>query len=147
MKRVAIAGNPNSGKSTLFNALTGSRAHVGNYPGVTVERKEGTVKLASGHAVTLIDLPGCYSLTARSAEEEVAHQVLTGARGEPTDAVICVVDATQLARGLYLVLQLKGLGIIISEMSYGALPVSMAVWISVTVLVVYVVSCSCSRSW
>ncbi len=105
--RIAVAGNPNSGKTTLFNRLTGARAHVGNYPGVTVERREGQTRLPSGKPGVLVDLPGCYSLTARSAEEEVAHQVLMGAMGgAPPDAIVCVVDATSLARGLYLAVQL-----------------------------------------
>ena len=105
--RIAVAGNPNSGKSTLFNAVTGARARVGNYPGVTVERKEAPATLRGGRAVWFIDLPGCYSLTARSPEEEIAHEILTGriGAGRP-DAVVCVVDATNLSRGLYLVRQL-----------------------------------------
>src|SRR4051812_44400404 len=104
---VAVAGNPNSGKTTLFNALTGAKARVGNYPGVTVERRVATTRLPGGREVRLLDLPGCYSLTARSPEEEVAHRVLVGSLDEPRpDAVICVVDATQLGRGLYLALQL-----------------------------------------
>lgn len=107
MIRVAVAGNPNSGKTTLFNQLTGARARVGNYPGVTVERKEAGARLPSGRAVRLVDLPGCYSLTARSPEEEVAHHVLLGLLGEPKpEIIICVVEAGNLARGLYLVLQL-----------------------------------------
>lgn len=110
--RVAVAGNPNSGKTTLFNALTGARARVGNYPGVTVERKEAPVRLLNGKQVNLIDIPGCYSLTARSPEEEVAHAVLGGMLGEgKPDWVVCVVDATQLARGLYLTVQLLELGV------------------------------------
>ena len=110
--RVAVAGNPNSGKTTLFNALTGARARVGNYPGVTVERKEAPVRLPNGTQVNLIDIPGCYSLTARSPEEEVAHAVLGGMFGEGRpDWVVCVVDATQLARGLYLTVQLLELGL------------------------------------
>jgi ferrous iron transport protein B len=126
--RLALAGNPNCGKTTLFNALCGTRAKVGNYPGVTVERKEGHLRLPSGQAAVLTDLPGCYSLTARSPEEEVAFEVLagtgsssgtgtgtgsssSGSGGVAPDAVICVVDATQLARSLYLVLQLKEMGL------------------------------------
>src|SRR4051812_34916266 len=105
--RVAVAGNPNSGKTTLFNALTGSRARVGNYAGVTVERKEALLQLPDGTTVQLIDLPGCYSLTARSPEEEVAHAVLGGMLGgRSPERVVCVVDATQLGRGLYLLMQL-----------------------------------------
>ncbi|MEZ4271997.1 MAG: ferrous iron transport protein B [Myxococcota bacterium] len=106
--RVAVAGNPNAGKSTLFNALTGARVKVGNYAGVTVERKEANATLPSGRTVRLIDLPGCYSLTARSPEEELAHDVLVGLRGEAkADVIVCVVDATEMSRGLYLVEQLK----------------------------------------
>jgi ferrous iron transport protein B len=110
--RIAVAGNPNAGKSTLFNALSGARARVGNYPGVTVERREAAVVLRDGVQAQLIDLPGCYSLVARSPEEDVAHRVLIGAFGQGLpDRVLCVVDATQLARGLYLVLQLLELGL------------------------------------
>lgn len=104
---VAIAGNPNSGKSTLFNAVTGARAKVGNYPGITVERKSATAVLPSGTSARLVDLPGCYSLVARSGEEEVAHHVLTGKLdSQRPSLVICTVDATNLPRALYLVLQL-----------------------------------------
>lgn len=105
--RIAVAGNPNSGKSTLFNAITGARAKVGNYPGVTVERKLAPAKLPSGAVAELVDLPGCYSLVARSGEEEVAHHVLTGRlQDERPQLVVCVADATNLPRALYLVLQL-----------------------------------------
>jgi len=112
MLRVAIAGNPNSGKTSLFNAMTGLRARVGNYPGVTVERREARASLPGGGTATLVDVPGCYSLTARSGEEEVAHQVLLGrlGAGRP-DVAVCVVDATCLSRGLYLAVQLLELGL------------------------------------
>ena len=107
MMRIAVAGNPNSGKSTLFNAISGARVRVGNYPGVTVERKEAAIRLPGGGDACLVDLPGCYSLTARSAEEDVAHGILVGDMGpSPPDVIVCVVDATQLARGLYLLVQL-----------------------------------------
>ena len=110
--RVAIAGNPNSGKSTLFNRLTGSRARVGNYPGITVERLEAELQLDDERVATMVDLPGCYSLTARSAEEEVAHHLLTGRMGnERPDLVVCVVDATSVERGMYLVVQIMELGL------------------------------------
>ena len=110
--RIAVAGNPNCGKSTLFNALSGARARVGNYPGVTVEHKSAPFKLPSGRRGELVDLPGCTSLVARSIEEDVAHGVLLGGpQANPIDTVISVVDATQLGRGLYLVLQLKELGL------------------------------------
>ncbi len=105
---VALAGNPNAGKTTLFNALTGLRQKVANYPGVTVERKEGVWKLNDGAAARLIDLPGLYSLDATSFDEQIARDVLTGKlAGVPQpDAIIAVVDATNLERNLYLVTQL-----------------------------------------
>src|SRR5215212_673874 len=104
---VALAGNPNAGKTTLFNALTGLRQKVANYPGVTVERKEGYWKLGD-NASRLIDLPGLYSLDITSLDEQIARDVLTGKlAGLPKpDAVIAVVDATNLERNLYLVTQL-----------------------------------------
>lgn len=111
--RIALAGNPNAGKTTLFNALTQSRARVGNYPGVTVEKRQGTVNLPGGATATLLDLPGCYSLTARSPEEEIAHLALMAGvvDDEPAiDVVVCVADATNLGRSLYLVAQLMELG-------------------------------------
>jgi ferrous iron transport protein B len=103
---VAIAGNPNTGKTTVFNRLTGSNHKVGNYPGVTVERHTGTLELPSGVAIDVIDIPGAYSLSARSREEELAIQAVSGfAPFETPDLVVIVVDATQLSRNLYLVLQ------------------------------------------
>jgi ferrous iron transport protein B len=104
---VALAGNPNSGKTTIFNALTGSRQHVGNYPGVTVERKEGRLRHA-GHAINVVDLPGTYSLTAYSAEELVARSFLIEER---PDVVVDVVDASNLERNLYLAIQFIELGV------------------------------------
>ncbi|MCH5277551.1 MAG: ferrous iron transport protein B [Desulfovibrionaceae bacterium] len=104
---VALAGNPNSGKTTAFNAYTGARQHVGNYPGVTVERKEGTAHL-DGKPVRLVDLPGAYSLTAYSEEELVVRRELTKA---PPLAVINVVDAPALERNLFLTVQLLELGL------------------------------------
>jgi ferrous iron transport protein B len=104
---IALAGNPNAGKTTLFNALTGLKQKVANYPGVTVERKEGVWKLGE-NAARLIDLPGLYSLDVTSIDEEIAHDVLTGkiANLPKPDAVIAAVDATNLERNLYLVTQL-----------------------------------------
>lgn len=109
---IALAGNPNSGKTTLFNALTGLRQKVANYPGVTVERKEGQWNLDQVQA-TLIDLPGLYSLDATSPDEKIARDVLLSAiPGVPTpDVVVAVVDATNLERHLYLVTQLVEFGI------------------------------------
>ncbi|MBM3985100.1 MAG: GTP-binding protein, partial [Planctomycetes bacterium] len=103
---VAIAGNPNCGKTTLFNGLTGANAKVGNYPGVTVERREGACRLPDGRDVVVLDIPGTYSLSARSHEEQIAITAVAGLNPhrEP-DAVVVVVDATQLARNLYLVRQ------------------------------------------
>ena len=112
-RRIAIAGNPNSGKSTLFNALTGMRQKVGNYPGVTVEKKEGVFHGSHGEQMSLLDLPGCYSLQARSPDEAVSRDVLLGRQADtpPPDAIIAVVDATNLERNLYLVSQLLELKI------------------------------------
>jgi len=107
-ERIALIGNPNTGKTTLFNALTGSRARVGNYPGVTVERRTGKVRLAS-HEAELLDLPGTYSLTARSPEEQIAIQEVLGDGSDAPGLVLVVVDAGQLVRNGYLVLQLAEL--------------------------------------
>jgi ferrous iron transport protein B len=105
---IALAGNPNAGKTTLFNALTGMRQKVANFAGVTVERKEGVWRAKEGKAARLIDLPGLYSLDAASIDEQIARDVLTGkAVGVPKpDVIIAVVDATNLDRNLYLVTQL-----------------------------------------
>jgi len=110
---VALAGNPNSGKTSLFNGLTGLRTKVANYPGVTVERVEGRMQLSDGRAARLVDLPGCYSLFARSEDERIARNVLLGLQeGSPRpDIVIAVVDATNLERNLYFVTQLMETGL------------------------------------
>src|SRR3954466_1757521 len=109
---VALAGNPNSGKTTIFNALTGLRQKVANYPGVTVEKKTGKCKLPNEKWVDVIDLPGTYSLISRSPDEQVAMEVLRGLRPDTAapDVVIVVVDASNLQRNLYLVSQLVELG-------------------------------------
>ncbi|MEA1961615.1 MAG: ferrous iron transport protein B [Bacillota bacterium] len=104
---IALAGNPNSGKTTLFNNLTGSHQHVGNYPGVTVERKEGVVH-HKNHQINIVDLPGTYSLTAYSPDEVVARNVIIN---EKPDVVVNVVDASNLERNLYLTAQMKELGV------------------------------------
>ncbi len=104
---IALAGNPNSGKSTIFNALTGARQHVGNYPGVTVEKRTGTCK-RGGTTMRIVDLPGTYSLTAYSAEERIARSFVID---EKPDVVIDVVDASNLERNLYLAVQLIELGV------------------------------------
>src|SRR3546814_19295341 len=104
---VALVGNPNAGKTSLFNALTGARQKVGNYPGVTVERKQGRWQLEDGRHIDLIDLPGTYSLDARSPDEKVTHDVVMGRQaGERRpDAIVAVVDATKLDTHLRLVQQ------------------------------------------
>ncbi len=108
---VALVGNPNAGKTSLFNALTGSRQKVGNYPGVTVERKAGRLALPDGRSVELIDLPGTYSLSPRSPDEAVTRDVVMGAvAGERRpDAIVAVVDATNLRNHLRFVLELRAL--------------------------------------
>lgn len=105
---VALAGNPNSGKTTVFNALTGLRQKVGNYPGVTVEKKVGLLRLPEGTWANVIDLPGTYSLVSRAPDERVARDVLRGLRADTPapDVVVAVVDASNLQRNLYLVSQL-----------------------------------------
>ncbi len=103
---IALAGNPNVGKSTLFNALTGARQHVGNWPGKTVEKKEGWTTI-DGQEVMVVDLPGTYSLAAYSVEEIITRDYLL--RDQP-GTVIAVVDAANLERNLYLVCQLLELG-------------------------------------
>src|SRR6266487_5991132 len=110
---VALTGNPNCGKTTLFNALTGLRAKVGNYAGVTVERKEGRLLGASKAApVAVLDLPGTYSLSPQSLDEQIARDVLFHRLAEvpPPDLVIVVVDASNLQRNLYFATQVIELG-------------------------------------
>lgn len=104
--KIALAGNPNCGKTTLFNALTGANQYVGNWPGVTVEKKEGKLKKHDG--ITIIDLPGIYSLSPYTLEEVVARNYLIGER---PDAILNIVDGTNLERNLYLTTQLTELGI------------------------------------
>ncbi|MBR4019131.1 MAG: ferrous iron transport protein B [Clostridia bacterium] len=108
--RIALVGNPNSGKTTLFNAMTGSREYVGNWPGVTMEKKEGRIKNSAlcthNHDMVLVDLPGIYSLSPYSMEEMVARRYITG---EKPEAIINIVDGTNLERNLYLTVQLMEL--------------------------------------
>jgi len=110
--RIALVGNPNCGKTALFNLLTGARQKVANYAGVTVERKVGTTTLKNGRTVSVIDLPGAYSLTPSTPDERVTRDVVLGQRAdEPApDAIVAVVDATNLTMNLRLVLELKRLG-------------------------------------
>ncbi len=110
---VALLGNPNCGKTALFNRLTGSRQKVANYAGVTIERKEGSFKSPSGRAFRVLDLPGAYSLNAQTPDEGITRDVVAGLRaGEAApDAVLCVVNATNLRLNLRLVLELKRLGL------------------------------------
>ncbi|MBW2566845.1 MAG: 50S ribosome-binding GTPase, partial [Deltaproteobacteria bacterium] len=102
---IALAGNPNSGKSTIFNNLTGTRQKVGNWPGVTVEKKEGHLT-ANGYRLTVVDLPGTYSLTAYSIEEIVARNFILD---EKPELVVNIIDASNLERNLYLATQLREL--------------------------------------
>lgn len=106
--KIALAGNPNAGKTTLFNRLTGARQHVGNYPGVTVEKKEGVYSSATGARINIVDLPGTYSLTAYSVEEVVARDFLIH---EKPRVVINIADASNLERHLYLTCQFLELGV------------------------------------
>src|ERR1700754_1750131 len=110
--RFALVGTPNSGKTALFNALTGSRQKVANYAGVTVERKEGHVVTAGGRSLSILDLPGTYSLRARSPDEVVTRDAVLGKlAGEvPPDVVVAVADATNLRLVLRLILELKAVG-------------------------------------
>lgn len=104
---IALAGNPNSGKTTIFNNLTGANQHVGNYPGVTVEKKEGYVRYGD-YRIKVIDLPGTYSLSAHSLDEKIAHRVILE---EKPDIVVDIVDASNIERNLYLTTQFAELGI------------------------------------
>ena len=104
--KIALAGNPNCGKTTLFNALTGSNQYVGNWPGVTVEKKEG--KLKKHNDVVITDLPGIYSLSPYTLEEVVARNYLID---EKPDVVLNIIDGTNLERNLYLTTQVVELGI------------------------------------
>lgn len=104
---IALAGNPNCGKSTIFNALTGARQHVGNWPGKTVEKKEGVFS-REGISIELVDLPGTYSLSAYSPEEVIARDYILNSQ---VDAVVTVLDAANLERNLYLTAQVLELGV------------------------------------
>jgi ferrous iron transport protein B len=111
--RIALVGVPNCGKTALFNRLTGSRQKVANYPGVTVERREGERAAADGSSLRVLDLPGTYSLKPTTLDEAITRDVLLGrVAGEPApDLVVCVVDAVHLPIGLRLALEVKRLGL------------------------------------
>src|SRR3954464_9699447 len=110
---IALVGNPNAGKSALFNMLTGARQKVGNYPGVTVERKSGRLSLPDGRPIELVDLPGAYSLEASSPAEEVTRDVVMGRQqGERLpEGILLVLDATNLDNHLRFALQIIALGL------------------------------------
>src|SRR5664279_5139731 len=112
LMHLALVGTPNSGKTSLFNALTGSRQKVANYPGVTVERKEGSFVTPLGRQVSLVDLPGTYSLRGRSPDEEITRDMVLGrTTGEAApDLVLCVADSTNLRLTIRLLLELKSTG-------------------------------------
>jgi ferrous iron transport protein B len=109
---LALVGTPNSGKTSLFNALTGSRQRAANYPGVTVERKSGAIQTLTGRVMTVLDLPGTYSLRGRSPDEVITREVVFGELRNETvpDCIVCVADATNLRLGMRLVLELKQVG-------------------------------------
>lgn len=108
---VALLGNPNCGKTALFNRLTGSRQKVANYAGVTIERKEGAFTSPAGRAFRVLDLPGAYSLAAQTPDEAITRDVLSGVRERAPDAIVCVVNATNLRLNLRLVLEIRRLGL------------------------------------
>src|SRR6476661_3855949 len=113
IKTIAMIGPPNSGKTTLFNKLTGLRQKVANFPGVTVEQHTGMAELPDGRTVRLIDLPGVYSLSPRSEDEQIAYDVLTGKRADTAkpEAILLVLDVTNLGRHLMLAAPILALGV------------------------------------
>ena len=108
---IALAGSPNCGKTSLFNALTGLNQKVGNYPGITVDRVKGLVKLSGDQWVDLMDVPGCYSLDIHSFDEKVGRDILLGRFNDEKkpSAIVAVIDATNLRRSLYLVIELTAI--------------------------------------
>ena len=113
--KVALIGNPNSGKTTLFNQLTGLNQKVGNFPGVTVERKSGLCKISDRLTIQVIDLPGTYSIYPKSYDEEIVFDVLTDPSGSDyPDLIVIVVDASNVKRNLLLVRQIFDMGVAVS---------------------------------
>ena len=111
-QKVALVGNPNSGKTSLFNHLTGLNQKIGNFPGVTVDKKSGTTTLADGRVIDILDLPGTYSIYAKSKDEEVVTEILTNKEDNNyPDRVIVIADASNLKRNLLLFTQVKDLGL------------------------------------
>ena len=111
IRKIALLGNPNAGKSSLFNQLTGMRQKVGNFPGVTVERKSGIIKLENKQEVEIIDLPGTYSLYPTSMDERIAvNALIDSSNKDYPDAIIYIIDITQLERHLLLLTQIMDLG-------------------------------------
>ena len=109
---IALVGNPNSGKSSLFNVLTGLNQKVGNFPGVTVDKKTGVCKLPDGEVINIIDLPGTYSLYPKSADEQVTYEVLLDPQNEDRpDMILVIADASNLKRNLLFCSQIMDLGI------------------------------------
>ena len=110
--KVALAGSPNAGKTAIFNALTGSNQKIGNYPGVTVERKSGDITTRSGQLIRVIDLPGTYGMTPLSPDEKITVDILTNQKSDDhsPDIIVAICDSTKLERGLRFVLELKKLG-------------------------------------
>ena len=127
--RIALIGAPNCGKTSLFNALTGANQRVGNYSGVTVERKEGTAVTPGGYGLSIIDLPGTHTLSANSLEEQIAVDVILGRQpgSRAPDGILAVIDATNLDQGLYLVQQLIELGLPVAVACTGCLLVPISV--------------------
>ncbi|MDQ2657609.1 MAG: 50S ribosome-binding GTPase, partial [Bacteroidota bacterium] len=111
-QKVALVGNPNSGKSSLFNQLTGLKQKIGNFPGVTVDKRSGLTPLPDGSTLEVVDLPGIYSIYPRSLDEQIVAEILLNHHDETTpDKVVVIADATNLKRGLLLLSQIMDIGL------------------------------------